>query len=252
MTRRRVRQLLGGLTGLVLVTGGLTASLPAAAETRNFADGTTSSTTMDTHRVTVVNDQRLTVRVTVDDLQRRAGQGSATSWLDTDSSRSGPEFVIESGLWDSDWQIFRATGWQASGHGPLPCDIDQRLNFDTDTIAWTTGSGCLGRYGRVRVSTVTRGGGETDHSPGLRTFHPWVARTDTLNCVSRAEHDQLRIGMPKWRVHEITDTTGVAWDGHAGGYTRRYVLCWRSDRHLYLTFYAMETPHRLGEMGLGR
>ena len=78
------------------------------------------------------------------------------------------------------------------------------------------------------------------------------ARAETPNCVSHAEHDWLRLGMPKWRVHQITDTKGVFWDGHAGGYTRRYRLCWRVDRHLYLTYNAMRTPHVLAEKGTFR
>lgn len=78
------------------------------------------------------------------------------------------------------------------------------------------------------------------------------AQADTLSCVSHREHRRLHVGMPKWRVHRITDTHGVAWDGHAGGYTRRYGVCWRTRRNLYITFYAMERPHTLGEMGMFR
>ena len=79
-----------------------------------------------------------------------------------------------------------------------------------------------------------------------------AAVADTPRCVSHREHDGLRIGMPKWRVHQITDTTGVFWDGHAGGYTRRYRLCWRSDRLLYITYNALRSPHRVAEMGIFR
>jgi hypothetical protein len=76
------------------------------------------------------------------------------------------------------------------------------------------------------------------------------AQADTPRCVSHREHDRLHVGMPKWRVHEITDTRGVFWDGHAGGYTRRYAVCWRTQKHLYITYNALEQPHTLDEMGM--
>lgn len=147
----------------------------ANADSATFADGTTTPGSLDIHRVSVINEKRLTVRVVVDDL-RRARQGGASAWLDTDAGRAGPEFFITSGLWDSDWQIFRARDWQRTGNGPLLCPVDQRLLYDQDKIVWITGRGCFGSYGKVRVSATTQGGGETDHSPARRTFHPWVRR----------------------------------------------------------------------------
>ena len=43
-------------------------------------------------------------------------------------------------------------------------------------IVFSTGKGCLGRYGKVRVSVTTKGGGETDHSPARHRFHSRVPR----------------------------------------------------------------------------
>jgi hypothetical protein len=163
---------------LVLAGGalGLAGTSPAAADARSFADGTTTPGTMDIHRVRVINERRVTIRVVVQDLRRRAGQGSAGAWLDTDQARSGPEFYIGSGLYDSDWMIGRARDWRVVGSGPLACPIDQRLLFERDTIVWTTGAACLGRYGKVRVSVTTQGAWGTDHSPARRAFHAWVRR----------------------------------------------------------------------------
>ena len=78
------------------------------------------------------------------------------------------------------------------------------------------------------------------------------AHADTPSCVSRGEGDQLRLGMTKPRVHQVTDTAGIIWDGHAAGYTRRYRLCWRGDSHLYLTYNAMHRPHVLAEKRIAR
>ena len=151
---------------------------PANADSATFKDGN-SRGSMDIRRVRVINEKRLTVRVVVKDLRRRAGAGSVSVWLDKNARRSGPEFHIGSGLWESDWQIGRTTGWRFT-RGPLNCPIDQRLLFKRDVIVFQTGRGCLGRYGKVRVSVTTYGGARgrlVDHSPRFHTFHRWVRRS---------------------------------------------------------------------------
>lgn len=146
----------------------------AAADSRSFADGSTTSGPMDLLRVVVINERRLRIRLHVDDLQRRTGRDAAV-WIDTDASRAGAEFFIASGLYDSDWMIARARGWRVVGSGPLNCPVDQKLDSERDVIVWTTGRACLGRYSRVRVSAETRDR-VTDYSPRRHTFHRWVAR----------------------------------------------------------------------------
>jgi hypothetical protein len=155
----------------------LVAPAPAAtADTRTFRDDARTAGPMDIRSVSVRNEQRLTLRIVVDDLQRRPGR-SASAWIDTDPRRPGPEYVIGSGLFDSDWQISRARNWKVAGDGPLSCPVGQTLVYDRDVIRWTTGTRCLGRYSSVRVSFATRGsGGATDASPARRTLHPRVAR----------------------------------------------------------------------------
>ena len=146
----------------------------AAADSDSFKDGRTTDGTMDIHRVSVVNEKRLQVRVKVANLQKKIGP-SAAAWLDTDPGRKGPEFFIGSGLYQSDWQITRADGWQAEGD-PLSCPVDQRLRYDDDVISWTTGPVCLGSYDEVRVSVETSDGDRRDFSPARRGWHPWVDR----------------------------------------------------------------------------
>ena len=175
MSRTALRRALPAALAATISLLSVTVATHAIANSASFPDGTTTPGSMDIHRVRVVNEQRLTIRVVVDELQRRAGQGSVEVWLDTDAGRSGPEFHIGSGLWDSDWQISRARGWRSTGF-PLACRIDQRLLFDRDKIVFRTSKGCLGRYGKVRASVTTRGGGEVDHSPARHAFHPWVRR----------------------------------------------------------------------------
>jgi hypothetical protein len=85
---------------------------------------------------------------------------------------------------------------------------------------------------------------------GLVLVSP-AASADTPGCVSRAENRRVDRGMTKRRVHRIVDTHGRAWDGHAGGYTRRYNPCWTS-KFLYWTYRApFRRPHRLIERQLG-
>jgi hypothetical protein len=172
LARSRCLSLVLVLVGAMLAVA---SSTQAHADSRSFADSTADRGGLDIHRVQVINERRLTVRIVVDDLQRRFGQGGVSVWIDSNPGRSGPEFFIGSGLWDSDWQISRTTGWQVT-RGPLNCPTGHRLLFDRDTIVFTMGPACLGRYGKVRVSVTTRGGGATDHSPARRVFHPWVLR----------------------------------------------------------------------------
>ena len=147
----------------------------AIAESGSFEDSAGTRGPMDIHRVTVVNEDRLTLRVVVEDLQRRTGR-SAAAWIDTRPGRRGPEYLISSGLYDSDWQIFRARNWRVVGDGPLPCAIEQALSYKREVIRWTTGRDCLGRYRGVRVSVETRWRKTIDHSPRRHVLHGRVAR----------------------------------------------------------------------------
>lgn len=170
-----VRRSLGTALSVALLVA-LVPSSGAKAETRVFVDGTTTPGPMDIHRVVVANERRLQIRVEVADLRRRFWNDNAAAWIDTNADRRGAEFVIASGLWESDWQIFRARGKRAVGTGPLNCPVDQRLLFRQDVIVWSTGRACLGRYTRVRVAVDAQKGAEKDHSPGPRRFHPCVGR----------------------------------------------------------------------------
>ena len=163
-------------TGFVLTAAAalLVPAPNAAADVESFRDGRTTKGSMDIHRVSVVNEKRLQVRIKVANLQKEIGP-SAAAWLDTDPDRKGPEFFIGSGLYQSDWQITRADGWQAEGDA-LACPVDQRLRYADDVITWTTGPACLGSYDEVRVSVETSDGDTRDFSPARHRWHRWIDR----------------------------------------------------------------------------
>ena len=142
---------------IALVSVVLAPGSAAHADSDSFRDGRSTDGTMDIHRVSVVNEKRLQVRIKVANLQKKIGP-SAAAWLDTDPDRKGPEFFIGSGIYQSDWQITRADGWQAEGDA-LACPVDQRLRYDD-----------------VRVSVETSDGDTRDFSPARHRWHPWVDR----------------------------------------------------------------------------
>ena len=162
------------LAPAAVVAAVLVSSPAAVADSESFKDGRTTPGGMDIHRVSVVNEKRLQVRIKVDDLKKTYGRGAGV-WLDTDPEHKGPEFVIGSGLYQSDWQISRTEGWKVVSD-PLACPVDQRLRYADDVISWTTGPQCLGKYDQVRVSAETQTEDAHDFSPARREWHPWVDR----------------------------------------------------------------------------
>jgi hypothetical protein len=146
----------------------------ASADSETFKDGKTTAGPMDIHRVSVVNENLLQIRIKVEDLQKKFGR-SAGVYIDTDPDQKGPEYFIGSGLYQSDWSISEADGW-APGDEPLSCPVDQKLRYDDDVIAWRTGPECLGEYSKVRVSAEATKGDTTDYSPDRHEWHPWVQR----------------------------------------------------------------------------
>jgi hypothetical protein len=157
-----------------IVAAVLLPASPALGDSETFKDGKTTEGAMDIHRVSVVNEKRLQVRIKVEDLQKKSGP-SAGVWLDTDPEHKGPDFFIGSGLYQSEWQISRADGWKVTGD-PLSCPVDQRLRYDDDVISWTTGPKCLGDYEEVRVSAEAHAEETHDYSPARHEWHSWIDR----------------------------------------------------------------------------
>lgn len=178
--RRTARTWAAAVAATALLAAGIVQAGPAAAESRAWPDSANDvgARVPNITRVRLSNtENRMFVRANFRDLSARTFGGGSRLWIDT-AGAGYPEFVIASGLTDqgTDWQIFRARRWRAGGT-PLNCDVSWELNARQDTLKWSTGPGCLGRYGRLRVSVeaYTRGG-TTDYSPRRHRWHPYVAR----------------------------------------------------------------------------
>lgn len=113
-------------TGAALVLAGLAAA-PAHAEfysTSDPADAKGSLTDMRAVRAKH-GQANMVVRVRFRDLTRSSSAGLSI-FLDTDTSRKGPEYVLSSGLGDgTDYALTKADGWRATGK-PIDCDYEAR------------------------------------------------------------------------------------------------------------------------------
>lgn len=158
----------------------------AVAETAVFSDARGDlAHGADIHRVRVVNEDRVKVRVVHRDLVRSYRSGSSMSvFLDTDRDRTGPEFVFLGGTFEgSDYALVRADGWKAASRTaePLRCGYDMKLDYAKDAALVRIDRACLGRPGAVRVEVKTGGelaSGDTavDWLGRPRHFARWVDR----------------------------------------------------------------------------
>jgi Family of unknown function (DUF6636) len=153
---------------------------PAEAATKVFHDqaGDVSSG-IDVTRVRVDNAKRLVLTAQHHSLTRHATQ-SVGYFLDTDRLRPGPEFVVVGGFPGSDWNVFKARGWQAVGW-PSTCPVNMVISYPGDFTRFALARSCLkGNRGRVRVSlfaTRKNADGTTarEYMPGHHRFSPWVS-----------------------------------------------------------------------------
>jgi hypothetical protein len=163
---------------VLAVAAALSLAAPAAAQTDawNDARGDVPRGNIDIHQVLVHNRTgRLVVRLDTSNLSPRKS-GGTTVYVDTRPAHPGPEYVMSGGTSaETDYYIWRTRGWRATGSMPLPCRLDMTIDRERDRVRWATGEGCLGRYGKVRVSArATRD--KSDWSPRFHRFHPWVER----------------------------------------------------------------------------
>lgn len=168
-------------SGLAAVTG--PTAVAAAASTQVFSDSRTDVPSgIGLYRTRVTNRAELIVTTKHRDLRKLAHVNSFTIFVDTRTSRPGPEFAITGGLSNgTDWVTGRATRhWHVRGD-PLDaiglCHSDLTIHYKTDKVRVKLGRDCLGGYqGRVRVSVSFGDGTYIDYGPAKKTFAPWVAR----------------------------------------------------------------------------
>jgi hypothetical protein len=145
----------------------------------------------DLHRVRVVNEKDVRVRVVHDDLRRSWRSGSSLAlFLDTDRTRKGPEFVFLGGTFEgSDYALLPAKGWKRAGDRQVPLhggSYEMKLDYAKDTAIIRFDREVLGKPGAVRVEVKTAGQMvSTGDAPAPtsrdwlgrpRHFSPWVAR----------------------------------------------------------------------------
>lgn len=158
----------------------------ASAETSVFSDARGDlAHGADIHRVRVVNDDRVEVRVVHRDLVRSYRAGSSMSvFLDTDRDRKGPEYVFLAGTFEgADYALVRADGWNAASRTAVPmrCGYDMGLDYVKDVAHVRIDRACLDRPRAVRVEVKTggessSGGTAVDWLGNPRHFARWVDR----------------------------------------------------------------------------
>lgn len=183
MTSRSV--LLAGATAVATLVS-LSAAGPAVAETTAFHDEHGDmGHGADIHRVRVVNEDLLKIRVTHANLVRSYESGSSLSvFLDTDRTRKGPELVFSGGTFQgTDYALLRADGWKQSGRRAVDCGYDMKLDYAKETATVRLDRDCLDGAGAVRVEVVTGNDLTVD---GSQTARDWLGeRRDFTDWVRR-------------------------------------------------------------------
>ena len=174
------RSLLALVAGLVPL---LAVAAPAHAGSSVIVDRDDSPALADLLRVTVHNAHGgVTVRLTFDDLVRKASRASQSVgvYFDTKRLRPGPEFGLGSGLnLGTDYQLARMRNWAQTG-SPVVCAYDAEVDWVADTATYVVDQACFGAYDKVRVAVESSEfDGDVVLSDWLRrikAFSPWVRR----------------------------------------------------------------------------
>lgn len=190
-TTRRTARRAGAVTVLTAAAVTLAVPGPAAAETASFKDARGDMGPADTrfgadlHRVKVVNDAKVRIKVTHANLVPDHETGSSLSaFVDADKDRKGPEYVFTGGTFEgSDYGLIKARGWKAQNRRVVDCAHRMDVDYDKDTATLVMARSCLGDPGRIRVEVVTGQfrGTTTDDAVRdwlgeRREFSSWVAR----------------------------------------------------------------------------
>lgn len=154
----------------------------AAAETAVFTDPKGDlDHGADIRRVRVANDDRIKIRVVHDDLVRSYKSGSSIAvFLDTDRSRSGPEFVLLGGTFEgADYALLPAEGWKRASNRQVPLNggtYDMRLNYERDVALIRIDRVVLDNPRAIRVEVKTAGELVPDGSQKPTTARDWLGK----------------------------------------------------------------------------
>jgi hypothetical protein len=147
----------------------------------------------DIHKVRVVNgDEKLRINVRHDDLVRSFRSGSSIAvYIDTDRTRTGPEFVLLGSTFEGgDYGLLPADGFQQVGRRQVPLHGGMyllRLDFVEDIARITIDQVVIGDPEQVRVEVKTGtelvpeystspDPAEVDWLGEPKKFTPWVAQ----------------------------------------------------------------------------
>jgi hypothetical protein len=178
MKRTIKRSVLGGIAAATMATTLL--APPAQAEYYSIDDPDDASASLtDIYGLNARHGTEVvTAAVTFADLRRDSAAGLSV-FFDTDRSRRGPEYVLNSGLGDgTDYALTRARRWKGRGE-PIDCDYEARVKWGMDRFRALVARECLGGPGRVRVSvrmadTSVGGRPVVDWAPARRRWSLWL------------------------------------------------------------------------------
>jgi len=163
-----------------LVTATLYAA-PAYADDVTLTDPADATGSLsDIRKVTVRhNVARLTFKIRFTDLRPAsdAGPSSAQIYVDTDSSRNGPEFVLGTGLQSgTDYQLARVRGWDGGVGHPSSCPHRLRLDFAANQLRGWIARRCVQTPERLRVAIEMNDNYDGSHpiTDWLKGPHKWT------------------------------------------------------------------------------
>ncbi len=165
----------------------------AMAETAAFTDAHGDmSQGADIRTVRVVNgEEQLKINVVHRDLVRSFRSGSSISvFIDTDRTRTGPEYVFVGGTFEgADYALLPAEGFQAKGNRQVPLhggSYQMKLDYVRDVARITIDQVVLEDPAKVRIEVKTgaellpegstTSTNEVDWLEQPRRFTPWVAQ----------------------------------------------------------------------------
>jgi hypothetical protein len=176
------------LTGIVGTAGS------ALAQTSVFTDARGDMTQgADIRSVRVANgEERLRVNVRHRDLVRSFRSGSSIAvYIDTDRTRTGPEFVFLGATFEGgDYALLPADGWKQDGRRQVPLNggmYIMRLDYVEDVARIAIDQVILGDPAKVRVEVktgaellpegqITSDPAKVDWLGEPKQFTPWVAK----------------------------------------------------------------------------